>query len=141
MGRPSWDETFMALVDVWAARATCPRLSVGAVVVRERQVLASGYNGAPRGLDHCLDEGCLVDDANHCLRAVHAEANAILQAARLGISLEGSTLYTSFHPCTRCSLLIAQVGIVEVVYREGSYPRSDKTGVLAAAGVRLRTVG
>jgi dCMP deaminase len=134
-----WDETFMDLVDVWAKRATCPRLSVGAVIVYENRALTAGYNGAPSGLPECWEVGCHVVD-NHCIRSTHAEANAILQAARTGVRLVGATLYTSYHPCTRCSLLIAQVGIVEVVYRGGSQDRADTTNVLERAGVRLRGV-
>lgn len=140
MTRPTWDETFFAVVDAMAKRATCPRLNVGAVVVNhDHQILTTGYNGAPRGLQHCCEVGCDVVD-NHCLRAVHAEANAILQAARTGVPLVGATLYTSYQPCTRCSLLIAQVGITEVVYRPGSNGRADRTSVLGRAGVVLREV-
>jgi dCMP deaminase len=137
--RPSWDDTFFAVVDAMAARATCPRLSVGAAIVRDNQLLSTGYNGAPRNLPHCCDVGCFVVD-NHCLRAVHAEHNAILQAARLGVSVLGASMYTNYQPCTRCSLAIVQAGIVEVVYRTGSNDRADRTDVLAASGVKLRPV-
>jgi dCMP deaminase len=141
--RPSWDETFFAVVDAMARRSTCPRLAVGCVIVNDdRQVLVTGYNGAPRGLEHCCDVGCHVVD-NHCLRAVHSEANAIAQAARVGVSLRSATLYVSRRPCTRCALLIAQVGIKEVVCRPGpddDTKRFDQTDVLTRAGIPVRVV-
>jgi dCMP deaminase len=128
--RPTWDETFFRVANVMSARATCPRRSVGAVIVNHsQQILTTGYNGSPRGLAHCTDVGCQMVEG-HCVRAVHAEANAILQAARVGVSLDGATLYTTCKPCTRCALLIVQAGIVEVVYLAGSEERADKTGIL-----------
>lgn len=129
-GRPTWDGTFFAVATIMAQRATCPRRGVGAVVVNiDHQILTTGYNGSPRGLPHCTDVGCEMVDG-HCVRAVHAEANAILQAARVGTSLSYAIMYTTCKPCTRCALLIVQAGIEEVVYLTGSDERADKTGVL-----------
>lgn len=116
--RPSWDVFFLAMARTVATRATCPRLSVGAVIVRDRAVLSVGYNGAVAGARHCTEDGCdLVE--GHCTRAVHAEANAIAQAAKHGTRVEGGTIYTTHSPCWRCSQLIANAGLVRVVYGEG----------------------
>jgi dCMP deaminase len=101
-----------------AARATCPRLSVGAVVVdTQNSILTTGYNGAPRGVPDCLEVGCALVD-NRCLRAVHAEVNSVVQGARVGVSLLGGTMYTRYFPCARCALVIVQAGIRGVFYRE-----------------------
>lgn len=128
--RPSWDATFFSVANTMAQRATCPRRKVGAVVVNlDYQILTTGYNGSPRGLPHCTDVGCEMVEG-HCVRAVHAEANAILQAARVGTSLRYAIMYTTCKPCTRCALLIVQAGIEEVVYLAGSAERADQTGVL-----------
>lgn len=137
MSRPSWDGTFFAVATIMAQRATCPRRSVGAVVVNvDKQILTTGYNGAPRDAAHCEDVGCTMVDG-HCVRAAHAEANAILQAARIGVSLNGAVLYTTCKPCTGCALLIVQAGIHEVVYLAGSDERADKTGLLETL-IRVR---
>lgn len=125
MDRPSWDEYFMQIARDVATRATCPRRSVGAVIEIERRILTTGYNGAPRGLEHCRDatkewpEGCLI--AGHCARAVHAEQNAILQAALNGVSTRGSTLYVTCQPCNNCAKMIINAGITKVVF-DGDYP-------------------
>lgn len=114
--RPSWDETFFDVAKVVAKRATCPKLQNGVVITTfGHQVISTGYNGAPTGLPHCLEEGCKIE-GGHCVRAVHAEMNAILQAARRGISVDGATMYTIYRPCIRCSIAIVQSGIVTVKY-------------------------
>lgn len=100
-----------------ATRATCDRKHVGAVIVRERSILATGYNGSLRGLAHCDDEGHLMEDG-HCVRTVHAEANAIVQAARNGVRIEGSTIYVTASPCWGCFRLIVNAGIVRIVFGE-----------------------
>ena len=125
--RPSWDEYFMTIAKQVATRATCPRRSVGAVIVIDKRILTTGYNGAPRGLQHCPPGGellewplgCLRD--GHCIRAVHAEQNAILQAALNGVSTRGATLYVTCQPCNTCAKMIINCGIVKVVV-EGDYP-------------------
>ena len=100
-----------------ATRATCDRKFVGAVVVRDRSILATGYNGSIRGLPHCDEEGHLMED-NHCVRTVHAEANAIAQAARNGARIEGASIYVTASPCWGCFRLIANAGIVRIVFGE-----------------------
>ncbi len=125
--RPSWDAYFMQIAHLVATRATCPRRSVGAVLVRDRRILATGYNGAPRGISHCPDhgherdwpEGCL--KAGHCIRALHAEQNALLQAAMIGTPCDGATIYVTCQPCNTCAKMIINAGIVRVIY-EGDYP-------------------
>lgn len=115
--RPTKDETYFALAEAWSRRATCPRASVGCVIVDNNgHVLTSGYNGSPRGLPHCSEVGCLMS-GNNCVRTVHAELNAIIQAARTGVSLVGGHLYVTHRPCVRCTQAIIQAGIVSVKYK------------------------
>lgn len=131
--RPKWDEYFMEMAKVVATRATCDRLHVGAVIVRDRVVLSTGYNGAPRGLAHCDDEGHELSDG-HCIRTVHGEANAIAQAAKNGTSIDGSTLYTTFSPCYDCFKLIINSGIKRVICGEfysSRYGMSEQVQKLA----------
>jgi dCMP deaminase len=133
--RPGWDEYFMQVARTVATRATCPRLSVGAVLVREHRILTTGYNGAPRGVAHCTEAGCmLVND--HCLRATHAEANAIVQGALHGVSLEGSTAYCTHQPCVNCSKLLISAGVSKIVY-DHPYPDPISAELLGEAGVAL----
>jgi dCMP deaminase len=113
--RPDWDEYFMEIARTVATRATCPRAHVGALVVMDRRILTTGYNGAPPATSHCTDAGCLMVD-NHCLRATHAEANAIVQGARHGVGLTGGTIYTTHRPCSGCTKLLITAGIARVVY-------------------------
>ena len=115
--RTSWDEYFLQIATVVATRATCPRKHVGCVLVRDRTILSTGYNGAMRGTPHCEDVGCMMEDT-HCVRVIHAEANAIIQAARNGMRLEGAEAYTTASPCWPCFKLLANAGIRRVVYRE-----------------------
>lgn len=125
--RPTKDEYFMLIAKLVSLRATCPRLRVGAVAVKDGYILATGYNGAPRGMDHCIDVGCLIVDG-HCHRAVHAEQNVIAMAARKGISLEGATLYVTHFPCDTCFKIVLNAGIREIIYEE-MYP-NEATEVL-----------
>jgi dCMP deaminase len=116
----SWDNYFMRMAKDAATRATCDRASVGAVIVdpEDHQTLVTGYNGAPRKLPHCDEEGHLLIN-NHCVRVVHAEINAICQAARRGIALKGATLYIAgYFPCLNCMKAIIQAGIKKVVYEK-----------------------
>ena len=115
--RASWDEYFMAIGRVAATRSTCDRKHVGAVVVRDRMILATGYNGSIRGLAHCDDEGHMMEDG-HCVRTVHAEANSIVQAARNGVRLENADIYVTASPCFGCFKLIANAGIRRIVFGE-----------------------
>ena len=121
--RASWDEYFMNIATEVASRATCDRKHVGAVVVRDKSILATGYNGSVRGLGHCDDEGHLMEDG-HCVRTVHAEANAIVQAARNGMRIEGASIYVTASPCWGCFRLIANAGIVRIVF--GEFYRDQK---------------
>src|SRR5437667_944227 len=107
----------MGIAHQAATRSTCPRKHVGAVIVRDRTVLSTGYNGSIRGLPHCEDDGCVMEDG-HCITTVHAEANAILQAAKNGVSVDGAELYTTASPCWNCFKLIANAGITTIYYGE-----------------------
>jgi dCMP deaminase len=137
--RPGWDEYFMEIARTVATRATCPRASVGAVVVREHRILTTGYNGAPKGVAHCTEVGCAMV-GGHCLRSTHAEANAIVQGALHGVSLAGSTIYCTHQPCINCSKLLISAGVQRVVY-ETAYPDELAQALLAEAGVALVTFG
>src|SRR5688500_10876144 len=121
--RASWDEYFMNIAREVATRSTCDRKHVGAVIVRDKSILATGYNGSVRGLPHCDDEGHLMEDG-HCIRTVHAEANAIVQAARNGMRIEGGSIYVTASPCWGCFRLIANAGIVKIVF--GEFYRDEK---------------
>jgi dCMP deaminase len=116
-GRASWDQYFMDIAIQVATRSTCARKHVGAVIVRDKMLLATGYNGSLRGLEHCDDVGHLMEE-NHCVRTVPAEANAIVQAARNGNRLEGSDIYVTASPCFGCFKLIANAGIARIVFGE-----------------------
>lgn len=115
--RASWDEYFMAIAREVATRSTCDRKHVGAVIVRDKMILTSGYNGSIRSLGHCDDEGHLMEDG-HCVRTVHAEANAIVQAARNGVRLDQADIYVTASPCFGCFKLIANSGIRKIVFGE-----------------------
>jgi dCMP deaminase len=115
--RVSWDEYFMNIARVVATRATCDRKHVGAVLVRDKTILSTGYNGSIRGLPHCSEAGHMMEDG-HCVRTVHAEANAIIQAAKNGVSIDGCSVYTTASPCWPCFKLIANSGATRIVFGE-----------------------
>jgi dCMP deaminase len=115
--RATWDDYFMNIARVVASRATCDRKHVGAVLVRDRTILSTGYNGSIRGLKHCSEEGHMMEDG-HCVRTVHAEANAIIQAAKNGVAIEGASIYTTASPCWPCFKLIANSGCSRIVFGE-----------------------
>ena len=118
MGRVEWDYYFMAIARATATRATCNRKLVGAVIVSpDRAIIATGYNGSIRGMPHCDDVGHMMEDG-HCVRTVHAEANAIAQAARLGVSVKGATVYVTASPCWPCFKLLANAGIASIFFGE-----------------------
>ena len=129
--RVSWDVYFMRIAREAATRATCERKRVGCVLVRDKAILATGYNGSLRGLAHCDDAGHLMVDG-HCVRTVHAEANAVAQAARNGARLDGATAYATAFPCFACFKLLAQAGVVRIVYGE-PYRVTPEVGISAAA--------
>jgi dCMP deaminase len=115
--RRSWDQYFMDIAKQVATRATCDRKHVGAVLVRDRTILSTGYNGSIRGLPHCDDEGHMMENG-HCVATVHAEANAIIQAAKNGVAIDEATLYTTASPCWACFKLIANAGCKRIVFAE-----------------------
>jgi dCMP deaminase len=115
--RASWDEYFMAIAREVATRSTCDRKHVGAVIVRDKMILATGYNGSIRGLPHCDEVGHLLEDG-HCVRTVHAEANALVQAARNGVRVEAADIYVTASPCFGCFKLVANAGICRIVFGE-----------------------
>lgn len=142
-GRPSWDEYFLQLARQAATRSTCLRRQVGAVLVRDKRILATGYNGAPRGVAHCLDVGCLREELgipsgerHELCRAIHAEQNAVIQAALHGVAIEGATLYATVHPCILCAKMLINCGVREIHYLEG-YSDDLSKAMLAEAGVKL----
>jgi dCMP deaminase len=141
--RPSWDEYFMEIVEIVKARSTCLRRQVGALVVRDKRILATGYNGAPTGCKHCAEIGCLRDKLNipsgqrqELCRASHAEQNAIAQAAYSGTSIKNGTLYITHQPCSICAKMIINAGIVKVVFK-GDYPDELAMDLLQEAGIRV----
>ncbi|MBF88726.1 MAG: deaminase [Candidatus Marinimicrobia bacterium] len=115
--RISWKQYFMNIAKEVASRSTCDRKNVGAVIVRDKTILATGYNGSIRGLDHCDDKGHEIEN-DHCVRTIHAEANAIVQAARHGVRIEESTIYVTASPCYDCFKMIANSGIIAIYYAE-----------------------
>jgi dCMP deaminase len=133
--RPSWDEYFLQIARTVATRATCPRARVGCVLTREHRILTTGYNGAPRGVEHCSEAGCIVVH-DHCQRAVHAEANAIVQGALHGVGLAGATAYCTHEPCVNCSKLLISAGVRRIVYLT-AYPDPVASLLLSEAGVAV----
>lgn len=115
--RASWDEYFMSIAQVVATRSTCQRKFVGAVIVRNRTILSTGYNGSIRGMPHCSDVGHMMEDG-HCVATIHAEANAIIQAARNGVSIEGAAIYVTASPCWSCFKQIGNAGIGRICFGE-----------------------
>jgi dCMP deaminase len=141
MVRPSWDEYFIEITRLVAKRSTCLRRQVGAVLVKDKNILATGYNGAPSGTSHCLDIGCLREKLNipsgerhELCRGLHAEQNAIIQAAKHGTSIEGATLYCNTMPCIICSKMVINAGIKRVVYLSG-YPDQLAEEMIRESGV------
>jgi dCMP deaminase len=117
MQRNSWDKYFLDIASIASVRSTCDRLHVGSVLVRDHQILSTGYNGSVRGLGHCDEEGHIMI-GNSCQRTIHSEQNAIAQAARNGVSVLGATLYVTNKPCINCAKLVLNAGIIRIVYLE-----------------------
>ena len=133
----------MEITRLVAKRSTCLRRHVGAVLVKDKMILATGYNGAPKGLPHCLDIGCLREELgvpsgerHELCRGLHAEQNAIIQAAYHGVSIQGATLYCTNHPCIICTKMLINAGIVKVIYEAG-YPDELSGGMLEEAGIEM----
>lgn len=142
--RPSWDEYFATLARQVSTRTTCLRRAVGAVIVKENRILATGYNGVPRGMEHCCDAGCLREQLGvpsgqrqEICRGLHAEQNAIIQAARYGIDISGSKIYVTTQPCITCAKMCINAGIEEIIYAN-PYPDELSLGMLDEAGVPYR---
>ncbi len=144
--RPTYDEYFMKMAFLAASRSTCLRRKVGAVLVKDKHVLSTGYNGPPKGLKHCNETGCLREqrripsgERHEICRGLHAEQNAIIQAALFGISIKDSILYVTNTPCVVCAKMLINAGVSEIIY-EGEYPDDLATEMLAESKVKLKKV-
>jgi len=144
--RPDWDTYFLELAQLTSQRATCLRRKVGAVIVKNKHLLSTGYNGAPKGISHCDVTGCLREklkipsgQRHELCRGLHAEQNAIIQAALYGVSLEEATLYCTTLPCSICAKMIINAGIKEIVIL-GGYPDKMASGFFKEAGLRVRHI-
>ncbi|MCL1880480.1 MAG: cytidine/deoxycytidylate deaminase family protein [Actinomycetia bacterium] len=142
--RPSWDQYFMQIAHLVSTRTTCLRRAVGAVLVRDKRILATGYNGVPKGIEHCLTRGCLraelgipSGEKHELCRGVHGEENAILQAAKNGISVDGATCYVTTQPCIMCAKSLINAGVTEIVF-DAAYPDKLTQEMLDEAGVLTR---
>jgi dCMP deaminase len=134
--RPKWDDYFMAVAKIVATRATCPRLFSGAVLVKDHRIISTGYNGSPPGLPHCTDAGHLLEEG-HCVRTIHGEHNALLQAAALGsISTKGATMYTKYSPCIHCAKYVVACGVTRVVIGK-VYRNAPAVDYLREAGLQV----
>lgn len=137
------DGFYVALAELWASRSTCVRAAVGCVITDANGfVLSSGYNGAPSGVQHCTDVGCLLDPDGHCVRSVHAEMNAIITAAKTGVPLAGGTIYTTTRPCVRCTVALIQAGIKTIVWKKHYKSESEVLAetLLADTDVEIRGI-
>lgn len=145
--RPSWEEYFMTITREVAERSTCLRAKVGAVIVRDRSILATGYNGSPAGVPHCLDVGCLIyksarpsgGEEENCFRTIHAEINAIAQAARNGTAIDGAGIFVTHTPCIHCFKTLVNTGIRRIYY-ERAYKLETLEELLEHTGVELEQV-
>lgn len=141
--RPSWDSYFLGIAGVIAGRSTCLRRKVGAVLVKEKRLLTTGYNGAPAGMKHCLETGCLRQlqnippgERHELCRGLHAEQNAVIQGAVHGVSIKGAVLYCTHHPCSMCAKMLVNAGIQRVVLKE-SYPDPFAEEIFREACVKV----
>ena len=146
MERPSWDEYFIHIAHLVSQRSTCLRRQVGAVIVKDKRILSTGYNGAPAGLRHCREAGCLREEQkvpsgqrHELCRGLHAEQNAIIQAALYGVSIEGGSLYSTHLPCSLCAKMLVNARIYEIVYSDG-YADELSLQILHEAGIALRKI-
>ena len=143
MQRPSWDRYFIDITRLVATRSTCLRRGVGALLVKDRNILATGYNGAPSGISHCSEAGCLRERLNvpsgerhELCRGLHAEQNAIIQAAQHGVNIDGATLYCTTMPCVICTKMLINAGIRRVVFDEG-YADDLAREMIAESGIEV----
>lgn len=144
--RPSWGTYFMNITNLVAERSTCTRRAVGAVLVKDKRILSTGYNGAPTGLKHCLEVGCLRErlgvesgKMHELCRGIHAEQNAIIQAAYHGVSVKGATIFCTNQPCSICARMIINAGIQKIYYQSG-YADSLAKELLEEAGIELMQI-
>ena len=144
--RPSWDEYFMKIAEVVKTRSTCLRRQVGAVIVKDKQILSTGYNGAPTGLKHCEEVGCIRQQLNvpsgekhELCRGLHAEQNAIIQASLHGVKIEGATIYVTTQPCSVCAKMLINSGIKRLVYT-GDYPDELAAQMLKESGIIIEKI-
>ena len=146
MARPTWDDYFMEMAELAATRSTCLRRNVGAVIVKDNRVIATGYNGTPKGITHCSEVGCLRErlgvpsgQRHELCRGLHAEQNAIIQAACTGASVEGATLYCTTQPCAICTKMIINAGIKRIVIKE-SYPDELGESMLKETDIKVEVL-
>lgn len=144
--RPDWDSYFMEIAGIVSKRSTCMRRSVGALIVKDKRILSTGYNGAPSGLRHCRDVGCVREERNvasgerhELCRGLHAEQNAIIQAAYHGVPIKEGSLYSTHLPCSICVKMIVNAGIVQVLYLEG-YPDELAAKLISESGIIVKQV-
>jgi dCMP deaminase len=143
--RPTWDQYFMNIAQVVAERSTCDRGRTGCVIARDKQILVSGYAGSPKGLPHCDEVGHQMKtvhhedgtESQHCMRTAHAEQNAICQAAKVGVRIEGATLYCKMTPCATCAKLIVNTGIIRVVCAKRYHAGKESEGMFEQAKIEL----
>ncbi len=143
MSRPTWDQYFIDITHLVATRSTCMRRQVGALLVKDKNILATGYNGTPSGIRHCEEVGCLREqlkvpsgERHELCRGLHAEQNAIIQAARHGVNIDGSTLYCTTMPCIICTKMLINAGIKRIVYEQG-YADELAAGMVSEAGIEV----
>lgn len=137
--RIPWNQYFMSQSMLLSMRSTCSRLAVGATIVREKRVISGGYNGSVSGDVHCIDEGCYVVDG-HCIRTIHAEANALLQCAKFGVKTAGADVYVTHFPCLQCTKLLIQSGIHKIYYLKDYHNHSYAVELLGLAGVEIEKI-
>lgn len=142
--RPSYDQYFMEMAEVVKKRSTCMRRQVGAILVKERHILSTGYNGAPKGLQHCSEVGCIrktrdipSGERHELCRGLHAEQNAIIQSAVFGVSIKGSTLYCTNTPCVVCVKMLINAGVVEIIF-SGDYPDDLAKQMLKESNLKIK---
>ncbi|MFZ5968879.1 MAG: deoxycytidylate deaminase [Bacillota bacterium] len=143
--RPNWDQYFMEMAEIAKTRSTCTRRQVGAVLVKDKRMLATGYNGAPSGTAHCTDIGCLREKLNipsgqrhELCRGLHAEQNAMIQAAYHGVEIQGATMYVTLQPCILCAKMAINAGIKKIIFK-GSYPDELSMDMLKEAGIEIQS--
>lgn len=144
--RPSWDEYFMEIAEIVKQRSTCLRRKVGAVIVKNNRILTTGYNGAPPGAKHCDEIGCLREsmsipsgERHELCRALHAEQNAVIQAAKYGIPIEEASIYTTTYPCVICAKILIASGIKRIIYR-GGYPDELSGRFIKDSGIKISEI-